>query len=90
MLLTCLPNSISNELHQAKTDRLLLLMKLILEFVQNKEGETGIETLRDFMVGVPTAVMSVGDHFLYMFITTGKRGSLLTREGNSLEVGSYG
>lgn len=79
MLPICLSNSISNEFHQAKTDRLLLSMKLILEFGQNKEGETGIQTFRDFMVGVPIAVISVGDHFPYMFLKTGKLGSLLTR-----------
>ena len=79
MLPICLSNSISNELHQAKTDQLLLLMNLILKFGQNKEVETGIQTFRDFMVGVPIAVISVGDHFSYMFIKTGKLGSLLTR-----------
>lgn len=79
MLPICLSNSISNELHQAKTDRLLLLMKLVSEFGQNKEGETGIQTFRDFMVGVSIAVISVGDHFPYMFLKTGKLGSLLTR-----------
>lgn len=79
MLPICLSNSISNELHQAKTDRLLLLMKLVSEFGQNKEGETGIQTFRDFMVKVPITVISVGDHFCYMFIKTGTLGSLLTR-----------